>query len=483
MQRGWRSDFPVPGFLLHSFYPINSMRGDLGVSSIFTLARRTEDREFNAARPLSQLQWISQVNQLSQTSPANLGKLLILITLCWRSELSVPGADNHAPSRAINFCPLPPCSTASPCPKTLRWPLSCFRNRALVLQYTASESREEELVDGCIVGGEGLSAAIRLTCDELGDAAADALTEKYAISIPHPQHMKNKENYVVILSRGASRRLGRNFTVCSGVPSCSFRPHPTPSLCRTPGAVRARRKNTRFLTRQSTESARFEAGGLTSTRTRKVIHTLDWPLPRYTYGGREYHMADRIGLVVGLDHKNPYVLEPVSGVSAHEKPPHPSHQRRTVNARRMHPHRRRASGALLGCAAGMMNVARTSMLAGEAAFAALHRSTRFASTASPKTLTVRPLASATYAPFSSLARSPNNPEAELRVARRSCLVVTCILHRCLESMRNSKAMFQNIHECDSERKVNQIWNLIESFQRIIVAERQRVFLEGIQATR
>src|ERR1700761_5614325 len=47
--------------------------------------------------------------------------------------------------------------------------------------------------------------------------------------------------------------------------------------------------------------------------TGKVIHTIGWPLGWSTYGGGwEYHMADglvSIGLVVGLDYKNPW-LEP-----------------------------------------------------------------------------------------------------------------------------------------------------------------------------
>eukprot|EP00899_Mesostigma_viride_P016252 jgi/Mesvir1/24628/Mv21936-RA.3 len=58
-----------------------------------------------------------------------------------------------------------------------------------------------------------------------------------------------------------------------------------------------------------------------------VLHTVGWPLPPDTYGGSFlYHMADNkvaLGLVVGLDYKNPY-LNPYQEFQVSWPPPGPT---------------------------------------------------------------------------------------------------------------------------------------------------------------
>ncbi|KAF8171436.1 hypothetical protein K438DRAFT_1852826, partial [Mycena galopus ATCC 62051] len=56
------------------------------------------------------------------------------------------------------------------------------------------------------------------------------------------------------------------------------------------------------------EVLRVEDGKHVLVLAGKVLHTLGWPLTHG--GGWEYHMADglvSIGLIVGLDYKNPYI--------------------------------------------------------------------------------------------------------------------------------------------------------------------------------
>ncbi|KAJ7106520.1 hypothetical protein C8R44DRAFT_714895 [Mycena epipterygia] len=143
----------------------------------------------------------------------------------------------------------------------------------------------------------------------------------------------------------------------------------------------------------------------------KVIHTIGWPLGWGTYGGGwEYHMGDgmvSVGLVVGLDYGNPW-LEPYREFQRMKHHPHfrallgaPGAERLAYGARALTegglqslPRLDFPGGALVGCAAGVVNTAKikgthnamwTGMLAAETAFAALHPGTPFVPVASPKT--------------------------------------------------------------------------------------------------
>ncbi|KAJ7270712.1 FAD/NAD-P-binding domain-containing protein [Mycena haematopus] len=343
-----------------------------------------------------------------------------------------------------------------------------------------SETREEELVDVCIVGGgpAGLSAAIRLKQleaetslpvrvvvlekgAEIGShilsgaviepSALDALlphwrtrdhplaqpvtssrmrllTERYALPLPHPPQMNNRGNYVASLSRVAAwlgtvaEDLGAE--IYPGFAGARLLLAPSPDARDAQGrAVRSVRgviTHDAGLTRQRTKSPRFEPGiafraratllaegahgslskqaiamydlrhgkeaqtygiGLKEVwRVRperytpgKVIHTLGWPLPRDTYGGGwEYHMADglvSIGLVVGLDYKNPY-LEPYREFQRMKH--HPTFRALLADGERLAygartltegglqslPRLHFPGGALIGCAAGVVNTAK-----------------------------------------------------------------------------------------------------------------------------
>ncbi|KAJ7238105.1 hypothetical protein B0H12DRAFT_1025951 [Mycena haematopus] len=286
------------------------------------------------------------------------------------------------------------------------------------------------------------------------------LTEKYAIPLPHPPQMNNKGNYIASLSRVAAwlgtvaEDLGTE--IYPGFTGARLLLSPDSDALDAQGrAVRSVRgvvTHDAGLTRQRTKSPRFEPGVAFRARATllaegahgslskqaiamydlrhgkeaqtygigvkevwrvhpekyapgKVIHTLGWPLPRDTYGGGwEYHMADglvSIGLVIGLDYKNPY-LEPYREFQRMKH--HPTFRALLADGERLAygartltegglqslPRLHFPGGALVGCAAGVVNTAkikgthnamRTGMLAAEAAFAALHPSAQFVSTA------------------------------------------------------------------------------------------------------
>jgi electron-transferring-flavoprotein dehydrogenase len=126
-----------------------------------------------------------------------------------------------------------------------------------------------------------------------------------------------------------------------------------------------------------------------------VVHTIGWPLDRRTYGGSFlYHLDDHrvaVGFVVGLDYRNPY-LSPFDEFQRFKT--HPA-IRDTFQAGRRICYGARAlnegglqsipklifpGGALIGCAAGFVNVPKikgnhtamkSGMLAGEVVFDAL----------------------------------------------------------------------------------------------------------------
>ncbi|KAG5653783.1 hypothetical protein H0H81_010624 [Sphagnurus paluster] len=126
----------------------------------------------------------------------------------------------------------------------------------------------------------------------------------------------------------------------------------------------------------------------------RVVHAIGWPFDMHTYGGGwEYHMADglvSLGLVVGLDYPNPY-LSPYRELQRMKHHPYfrtllAGGERLSYGARVLTegglqsvPKLHFPGGALIGCSAGFMNVAKikgthnamkSGMLAAEAAFEA-----------------------------------------------------------------------------------------------------------------
>ncbi len=136
-----------------------------------------------------------------------------------------------------------------------------------------------------------------------------------------------------------------------------------------------------------------------SHRPGLVIHSIGWPLDRATYGGSFlYHWGENIistGFVIGLDYRNPW-LSPFEEMQRFKT--HPAISGHFAGARRLSYGARALNegglqsiprlifpgGALIGCAAGFLNVPKikgthtamkTGMLAAEATAAALAGST------------------------------------------------------------------------------------------------------------
>ncbi|HUC08997.1 MAG TPA: electron transfer flavoprotein-ubiquinone oxidoreductase [Stellaceae bacterium] len=102
-----------------------------------------------------------------------------------------------------------------------------------------------------------------------------------------------------------------------------------------------------------------------------VVHTIGWPLDAATYGGSFlYHLEDRqvaVGFVIGLDYKNPF-LSPFEEFQRFKT--HPAIRRYLMDGRRISygaralneggfqsiPRLDFPGGALVGCAAGFVNV-------------------------------------------------------------------------------------------------------------------------------
>ena len=128
-------------------------------------------------------------------------------------------------------------------------------------------------------------------------------------------------------------------------------------------------------------------------RPGKVLHTVGWPLDSTTYGGSfVYHLENNqiaIGYVIGLDYENPY-LDPFMEFQRFKTHPHIAKllkggKRICYGARALNeggfqslPHVAFEGGLLMGCSAGMLNVAKikgthtamkSGMLAAEAAYA------------------------------------------------------------------------------------------------------------------
>jgi len=130
-------------------------------------------------------------------------------------------------------------------------------------------------------------------------------------------------------------------------------------------------------------------------RQGEVMHTIGWPLDVSTYGGSFIYHSDKnqlsIGLVVGLDYRNPW-LDPFQEFQKFKT--HPSIRNLLEGGRRVSYGARALNeggfqsipalafpgGALIGCAAGFMNVPKvkgthtamkSGMLAAEAAYKAI----------------------------------------------------------------------------------------------------------------
>jgi electron-transferring-flavoprotein dehydrogenase len=126
-----------------------------------------------------------------------------------------------------------------------------------------------------------------------------------------------------------------------------------------------------------------------------VVHTIGWPLDRKTYGGSFlYHLENHqvaVGFVVGLDYANPFLspFEEFQRFKTHPavRPLFEGGRRIAYGARALNeggwqsiPKLTFPGGALIGCAAGFLNVPKikgshtamkTGMLAAEAVFEAL----------------------------------------------------------------------------------------------------------------
>ncbi len=102
-----------------------------------------------------------------------------------------------------------------------------------------------------------------------------------------------------------------------------------------------------------------------------VVHTIGWPLDAGTYGGSFlYHLEDRqvaVGFVIGLDYRNPYLspFEEMQRFKTHPaiRPYFEGGRRISYGARALNeggfqsiPRLDFPGGALIGCAAGFVNV-------------------------------------------------------------------------------------------------------------------------------
>ncbi|MDP3531892.1 MAG: electron transfer flavoprotein-ubiquinone oxidoreductase [Alphaproteobacteria bacterium] len=128
----------------------------------------------------------------------------------------------------------------------------------------------------------------------------------------------------------------------------------------------------------------------------KVVHSIGWPLDRHTYGGSFlYHLENNqvaLGFVIGLDYQNPH-LSPFDEFQRYKTHPSIRHyleggRRISYGARALNeggyqsiPKLSFLGGALVGCAAGFMNVPKikgsntamkSGMIAAEAAFAQMN---------------------------------------------------------------------------------------------------------------
>ena len=268
------------------------------------------------------------------------------------------------------------------------------------------------------------------------------LTQNRAIPIPHPPQMSNKGNYVLSLSQfvqwlgGIAEELGvevypgfagaqlmyndagdavqgvqtndvgldRKFRMKDSFePGMEFRAKVTLLAEGAHGSL-TKTAVKRFDLRKDSDPQTYGFGIKEVWRVPedkwtpgKVVHTLGWPLNMNTYGGSFlYHMADRLvhlGLVVGLDYANPH-MSPYREFQRMKHHPYfadilgggerLAYAARVLNEGGLQslPKLHFPGGALLGCAAGFLNVPKikgthnamkSGMVAAEAAFEVLQR--------------------------------------------------------------------------------------------------------------
>ncbi|TDL20717.1 hypothetical protein BD410DRAFT_725364 [Rickenella mellea] len=266
------------------------------------------------------------------------------------------------------------------------------------------------------------------------------LTKRMSIPIPHPPQMGNKGNYIVSLSRvtawlgtiaeelgvevypgfsGASLLYSDDKKSVRGVvtndvgldkqlrmkesfePGMEFRAKVTLLAEGAHGSLSKTAIN-HFNLREHSDPQTYGIGvkeawrvDESQYRPGEVVHTMGWPLDYKTYGGGwVYHMADglvSLGLVIGLDYANPY-LSPYQEFQRMKHHPYFSkllsngervaYGARTLNEGGLQsiPRVHFPGGALIGCSAGFVNVAKikgthnamkSGMLAAEAAFDAI----------------------------------------------------------------------------------------------------------------
>ncbi|KAG2073178.1 hypothetical protein BDR04DRAFT_356753 [Suillus decipiens] len=266
------------------------------------------------------------------------------------------------------------------------------------------------------------------------------LTKSLSIPIPHPPQMSNQGNYIVSLSRftawlgniaeemgvevypgfaGAgvvyaddgsvagvrTNEVGLDRLGCmkeSFEPGMEFRAKVTLIAEGAHGSI-AKELIQKFDLRQNSDPQTYGIGikeiwrvDPSKYRPGEVVHTMGWPLDFRTYGGGwVYHMADglvSLGLVIGLDYANPY-LSPYKEFQRMKHHPYFAqllsgnstrigYGGRSLNEGGLQsvPQLYFPGGALVGCSAGFVNIAKikgthnamkSGMLAAEAAAAVL----------------------------------------------------------------------------------------------------------------
>ncbi|KAH0831035.1 hypothetical protein J3R83DRAFT_13537 [Lanmaoa asiatica] len=263
------------------------------------------------------------------------------------------------------------------------------------------------------------------------------LTKKYSFAIPHPPQMSNDGNYITSLSQftawlggiaeelgvevypgfaGAGLVYGEDGNSVAGVrtnevgldrrgcvketfePGMEFRAKVTLIAEGAHGSL-SKELIHKFDLRKDADPQTYGIGlkevwrvDPSQYRPGEVVHTMGWPLDYLTYGGGfVYHMADglvSLGLVIGLDYANPY-LSPYKELQRMKHHPYfakllsGSSTRIAYGARSLNegglqsvPKLHFPGGALIGCSAGFVNIAKikgthnamkTGMLAAEAA--------------------------------------------------------------------------------------------------------------------
>ncbi|KIJ62082.1 hypothetical protein HYDPIDRAFT_114920 [Hydnomerulius pinastri MD-312] len=263
------------------------------------------------------------------------------------------------------------------------------------------------------------------------------LTKSFSIPIPHPPQMSNDGNYITSLSQfsawlgaiaeelgvevypgfaGAGLVYDEDGKSVAGVrtnevgldrqsrmkesfePGMEFRAKVTLIAEGAHGSLSKELVN-RFELRRNADPQTYGIGlkevwrvDPSQYRPGEVVHTMGWPLDYKTYGGGwVYHMADglvSLGLVIGLDYANPY-LSPYKELQRMKHHPYfarllsGSSTRIAYGARSLNegglqsvPQLNFPGGALIGCSAGFVNIAKikgthnamkSGMLAAEAA--------------------------------------------------------------------------------------------------------------------